>query len=142
MAVSKIITGGNLTAQQIRFAEEYIIDLNARKAAQRAGYGKRMSGRGTPLINHPEIRKLIQRKLDDRSTRTQITADSVLSTISNTVDALVADDPIKNAGMIFKGAELLGKHLKLFTDRLELSGHITLEALVAKSTRDIVEIKE
>jgi phage terminase small subunit len=135
--IDRFIDSKKLTERQIRFCEEYITHLNAREAAVAAGYSPTSAKtRGHNLLRHPLVQELIQKKMHQRSIRTQITADSVLTSIQETIEKLEMDR-LKNAAMIFKGNELLGKHLKLFTDRLEISGKLSLEALVAESTKDI-----
>lgn len=68
-----------LTEKQKRFAEEYIIDLNATQAAIRAGYSeKRASEIGYQQLQKTTVQEAIQKAKDDRSKRTQITADKVL----------------------------------------------------------------
>ena len=86
-----------LTAQNKRFCEEYIIDLNGTQAAIRAGYSERSAGSiAHDLLKKPEIKTYIQRLQLARSLRTQITADRVLSELaavgfSNLSDAVTAD---------------------------------------------------
>ncbi|WP_299083186.1 terminase small subunit [uncultured Paraglaciecola sp.] len=68
-----------LNVRQKRFCEEYIVDLNATQAAIRAGYSKRTAGvQAHDLLKKPEIQAIISTLQDDRSKRTQITADRVL----------------------------------------------------------------
>ena len=138
--LEKYADSGKLTDRQVKFCEEYLLHLNGVEAAIAAGYSPTSAKtRAHHLLRHPLVQDLIQKKMHQRSIRTQITSDSVLTDIQETISQLIAEDPIKNAAMIFKGNELLGKHLKLFTDRIEVSGKLSLEALVAESTREIVE---
>jgi phage terminase small subunit len=114
-----------LTNKQKMFVKEYLIDLNATQAAIRAGY----SADTAKEIGYENLTKLhivteIQEALDQRAERTDIGADYVLKTIKDTTDTLVDGDTEKNAQAIFKGCELLGKHLKLFTDKIETSGEM------------------
>lgn len=68
-----------LTKQQRRFAEEYIIDLNGRKAAIRAGYAERSAQvSASHLMNNVAVSKYIDFLLTERSIRTGIDADMVL----------------------------------------------------------------
>lgn len=68
-----------LTAKMIRFAEEYIIDLNATQAAIRAGYSENTAAEtGYENLRKPQIAEYIQKLMDERSKRTEITADRVL----------------------------------------------------------------
>lgn len=68
-----------LTAKQKRFAEEYIVDLNATQAAIRAGYSEKTARAiGAENLTKPNIAEYIQQLMNERSERTRITADRVL----------------------------------------------------------------
>jgi len=72
-----------LTDKQIRFCEEYLIDLNATKAAERAGYSMASAYQsGYENMTKPEIQSYIQQLKEERSRRTEITADMVLAEIA------------------------------------------------------------
>lgn len=72
-----------LTPKQEAFVREYLIDLNATQAAIRAGYSKRTaSSIGEENLRKPEIREAVQAAKDERSTRTEITADRVLQELA------------------------------------------------------------
>lgn len=69
-----------LTPKQQRFAEEYLVDLNATQAAIRAGYSKRSAGQqGEALLKKHEIQEKIQSGREKISQSTQITAEAVLN---------------------------------------------------------------
>ncbi len=124
-----------LTQKQLRFVAEYLVDLNATQAAIRAGYSsKRADAMGYENLRKPEIAAAIQAGMTERARRTEITQDYVLSTIKATIERCAQAMPVLDrdgaetgeykfdAGAVLKGAELLGKHLKMFTDKTELSG--------------------
>lgn len=68
-----------LNEKQRRFAEEYIVDLNATQAAIRAGYSpKTARSIGWRLLTNVDIQEAIQAGKAKQSKRTQITADRVL----------------------------------------------------------------
>ena len=69
----------SLTPKQQRFVEEYLIDLNATKAAVRAGYSKRTAGQiGEQNLKKLEIAEAISAAMQARSERTEITQDRVI----------------------------------------------------------------
>lgn len=140
----------NLRAKQQAFVQEYLIDLNATQAAIRAGYSKKTAGQiGEENLKKPEIAKAIQEAMNQRAKRTEIDQDYVLGTIQETIDRCRQVEPVFdrkgkqvqvenrdgdmvpaytfNAQGVLKGCELLGKHLKLFTDKVEHSGDLTVE---------------
>lgn len=68
-----------LNDKQSAFCEEYLIDLNATQAAIRAGYSKKTAAQiGEKLLRKVEIQEKIQQLKNERSARTDITADAVI----------------------------------------------------------------
>lgn len=71
-----------LTAKQRRFIEEYLIDLNATRAYKAAGYSVKSDNaaavEGHKLLRNPKIAEEVQKAMEERSERTEITADMVL----------------------------------------------------------------
>lgn len=112
-----------ITPKQQRFVEEYLIDLNATAAAQRAGY--KDPNKGRQLVTKSNVAEAIQKKIQERSERVKITQDDVISDLINIKNRCM-DEPFdpKNA---LKALELLGKHLGMFTDKVktENTGNIT-----------------
>lgn len=69
-----------MTPKQEAFVREYLIDLNATKAAIRAGYSETTAySIGQENLNKPEIAAAISEAQADRAERTQINADYVLN---------------------------------------------------------------
>ena len=76
-----------LTAKQKAFCEEYIVDLNATQAAIRAGYSsKRADAIGYDLLRNTEVKRRIGVVMEERSKRTQINADWVLTELKRQYD--------------------------------------------------------
>lgn len=122
------MTQPRLTSKQARFVEEYLIDLNGAQAAIRAGYApKRADAIAWENLRKPEVAEAIRMALQERSERMQITQDYVIGTIRDTVEALKAGGLAENAQGIFKGSELLGRHLRLFVNRIEHSGRVEID---------------
>lgn len=72
-----------LTEKQKRFCEEYLIDLNATQAAVKAGYSEKtarvVAAQNLSKLN---IQVYLQQLMQERSQRTKITADMVLSELA------------------------------------------------------------
>lgn len=126
----------SLTSKRERFVTEYLIDQNATQAAIRAGYSEKTAGsQGQRLLKNVEVSARIQSKQQKQLKRLELSADYVLRTIKETVERCRQAEPVYDregnetgeyrfdSVGAFKGLELLGKHLKLFTDKLDL--HIT-----------------
>ena len=112
----------NLTANHALFCKEYLIDLNATQAAIRAGYsGKTAKETGYENLTKPHIASRVQCLMGERSKKTGITAEWVLKGIEDLTNRLIASEDPKAA---YKGFELAGKHLKLFTENVEVKGEV------------------
>ena len=68
-----------LTPRQRRFVDEYLIDLNARAAARRAGFSPGSLSYPSRLMRDPEIARAIARAMAARAARTGITRERVLA---------------------------------------------------------------
>lgn len=70
-----------LTAKQKRFADEYLIDLNATAAYHRSGYkakGNAAEVNASRLLSNAKVQVYIQDRMAAREQRTEITQDMVL----------------------------------------------------------------
>ena len=110
-----------LTAKQEKFCLEYMVDLNATQAAIRAGYSEKTAQViGAENLIKPMIANRINEMREEQAKRTQISADFVLGGLKQI--ATEALDLKEYDAASIKALELLGKHLKLFTDKQELTG--------------------
>jgi phage terminase small subunit len=109
-----------LTPQQEQFVTEYLIDLNGRQSAIRAGYKEKGSEKqASQLLRRPHIRKALNEKMGKRESKTGITAEFVINKIAKTIQAAEIDSKHND---VLRGCELLGRHLGMFVERTEISG--------------------
>lgn len=149
-----------LTDKEQRFVQEFLVDLNRTKAAERAGYSDKSARQiGSELMAKPHVQDAVEQALAARSARTQVSADRVIRELAkvgfvNMKDLATWEDgrpALRDSGDIaeedaaaiksfsyssssgetnsesfsfqthdkVRALELLGKHLKLFVDRVE-----------------------
>jgi len=108
-----------LTPKQARFVSEYLVDCNATRAALRAGYAPgRAEQTGCNLCRNGKVANAIARGLAEQAQRTQETADGVISDLKRLQGG--AEGAVQY-GAAIRAAELRGKHLGMFADRVKLS---------------------
>lgn len=72
-------TRRKLTLKQEEFVRQYLIDLNATQSAIRAGYSQRRAMEiGWQLLQKTTVQEAIQKAMDRRAKRTEVTADRVV----------------------------------------------------------------
>lgn len=109
-----------LTPKQLRFVQEYLIDLNATQAAIRAGYSERTAKSiGQENLTKPAIAAEIAKQQAKVAKKAEITAEFVLAGI---VALIKRCEQNQEESTALKGYELLGKHLGMFKERVEHTG--------------------
>jgi phage terminase small subunit len=110
----------DLTAKQKIFVLEYLKDLNGTQAAIRAGYSAKTANViSSEMLTKPYIKAAIEDGMTKRAQKLEISADYVLEGIKRVTGD--AEERGKHSDAL-RGFELMGKHLKLFTDKQELTG--------------------
>ncbi len=123
------MTNISMTPKQQRFVQEYLVDLNATQAAVRAGYARSgASVEGVRLLANAKVAAAVAAAQAERSKRTEVTQDYVLATITETIERCKGVGEHSNPNAVLKGAELLGRHLAMFTDKTE--NRLTFENLI------------
>lgn len=136
-----------LTAKQSRFVEEYLIDLNATKAAERSGYSKKTARQmGSENLSKPYILQEIIAKQRTARQESELSELWVLERLEELAERCLQHKPVLDSrgepvyvetadgeltpAYTFdstgaKGAlELIGKHFAMFTDRVKHTGEI------------------
>ena len=126
-----------------RFADEYLIDLNATQAAIRAGYSQKTARQiGQRLLSNVDIKNYISEQLEQIHNKKIADATEVMTYLtsvmrgessSEIVVVVGCGDGVSEAETVKKSpdekeklraAELLGKTLSMFTDKVNVSGSI------------------
>lgn len=123
-----------LTPKQQRFVEEYLIDLNATAAAKRAGYSEDTARQmGAENLSKPVIQEAIQTAKAQRNKRTRLKQSWVVDRLRENVERSMQIVPVLDregnptgeymyrGSVANKALELLGKHLGMFVDRLNVN---------------------
>lgn len=126
--------------KQISFCEEYAIDKNGTQAAIRAGHSEKTARQiASENLTKPDIAKYIEFLLAKQTKRTEINADYILKGLKTVADRCSKDDTFEHAGAN-RAFELMGKHLGMFTDKVELSGHVDFSGMTDEQLMD--ELKD
>jgi phage terminase small subunit len=113
-----------ITPKRQRFVEEYLVDLNATRAAIRAGYSPRTANReGARLLSNAVIAEAISERQKRREERTEVTQDMVVAGLL--VEAKLTGEGSSHSARVAAWTQL-GKHLGMFKDRVEHSGATTV----------------
>jgi phage terminase small subunit len=81
-----------LTSRQSRFVEEYLIDLNGKQAAVRAGYSaKSAEVQASRLLRNTAVQAALGEAMQARSQRTEVTADRVVAELAKLAFADMRD---------------------------------------------------
>ena len=137
----KVVAAVALTHKQKRFADEYIVSLNATQAAIKAGYSKRTAGTiGSENMQKPEIRAYIDERLEALQSEKIADQEEVLAFLTAVMREEVTEEVLKGTGPgaqtiakvkvgardRIRASELIGKRYGLFTDKVD----VTTEAQV------------
>lgn len=124
-----------LTEKQQRFADEYLIDLNATQAAIRAGYSKKTARQmANENLSKPNIKKYIDESMAEMKKKLVADQEEIMMYLSALVrgehteqtlrgvgeGAQVIDDIDVSAKDRIKAAELLGKRYAMWTDKQQM----------------------
>lgn len=127
-----------MTAKQMRFCDEYLIDLNATQAAIRAGYSKKTAGvTAAENLKKPIIREYIDARMAEKEATLIADQDEVLRYLTAVMRGETQSEivVVEGIGMgtseartmnkapdekeRLKAAELLGKRYGLYTEKVD-----------------------
>lgn len=125
---------GKMTEKQQRFADEYIICLNATKAAVAAGYSDKYAHtNASKLLQNTTIKTYIDERLDQLKSEKVANQREVLEYLTSVMRGKEQEQTLCSIGELgqtlididvgakdrIKAAELLGKYYKTWTDKVE-----------------------
>lgn len=118
-----------LTDKQRIFVDEYLIDLNGTRAAIRAGYSEKSAREiASQNLTKLNIQKAIEKAFNERKARVLVTQDDVVNGLLD--EAKNKDEGASHSARVSAWAHL-GKHLGMFTDKVEVSGGLAIDAISA-----------
>ena len=134
-----------MTAKQMRFCDEYLIDLNATQAAIRAGYSEKYAHTNTPkLLNNTTIKEYIAARMAEKESTLIADQDevlryltavmrgksqsSVLAKGSFGIESVIEKPPDESQRL--RAAELLGKRYGLYKETVEQTVDMELNITV------------
>lgn len=124
-----------LTAKQERFCREYIIDLNATQAAIRAGYSEKTAAeQGVRLLRNVKVKEKIQYLQRKLTKRVEITQENIVNELAS-IGFAEPSKYVRTTDKI-KALELLGKHLGIFTEKMQIEGDIKTDNPYKNLTTD------
>ena len=120
------------------FALEYLVDLNGRKAAIRAGYAPKCAAvTASQLLSYPDVQAVVTEARGRLESKTKVTIERIIKELATLGFSNLAgkDNEQKALPSKVRALELLGKHLGMFPTkidgdlRLKVQGKLSIEAL-------------
>lgn len=109
-----------LNPKQKRFVDEYLVDLNAKQAAIRAGYSpKTAESQGSRLLSHAKVSEAIQHGQAQIANKYEVTQEYVIEKLIENLDGSLREG---QRGPANGALTLLGKHIGMFVDRTRVEG--------------------
>ena len=107
-----------MTPKQERFIAEYLVDLNATKAATRAGYSERRASEiGYQLLQKTTVAAAIDLARARAAKKCEVTREWIIEQLRvNAIQCLTPGETF-NPAAANKALELLGKEHRMFIDR-------------------------
>ena len=119
------------------FVQEYLVDLNATQAAIRAGYAEgSASSTASRLMRDPRVSGAVDEALAERTNRIHLRQATV---VAGLLAEASRDDPRSQHSARVKSWELLGRHLGMFTERIEVGGSLSIKTLMERLDGQIIE---
>jgi hypothetical protein len=126
-----------LTPKQIRFVEEYLVDLNAKQAAIRAGYSAHSAeSQSCKLLALAKVSQEIKVRQDALSQSFQVTREDLVK------DLVYIKDKQKDAfpPSAIAAIKEIGKFLGLYEpDKIEVSGSLNFDLKIPGAEPDETE---
>ena len=129
-----------LTPKQELFVMEYVVDLNGKQAAIRAGYSPRTAEvQASRLLSHVRVQTTVQQAQESLVERVELSQEWVIDRLREIVERSMASVPVVdtkgketgvysfNGGVANRALELLGKHIGMFVDRKVVSINHTIK---------------
>lgn len=124
-----------LSAKQLQFCQEYVIDLNATQAAIRSGYSEKTAASiGAENLRKPQIKTEISHLQEQKAKRTQITADRVIVELAKVGFSNIQD--YVNGGNIFIDAKELDSDKAAAIESIQVT-----ETVWSEGTKTAVKFK-
>ncbi len=129
-----------LSHKQAAFVDAYLLNSNATQAAKLAGYSERSAGEtGTELLHKPHVLAVINAKRCEITNESKVTVAWVLAMLVESATVCLKTMKIRDKDGIstgdvklvdsaggHKALELLGKHLGMFVERVEVDATINV----------------
>lgn len=124
------------------FCQEYIIDYNGTKAAVRAGYEEKSARKqASRLLTNADILARVRELQQEQVKRLAVSQDYVVMQLIDTYNCCREPSPVREYDMgsgewvetgmyqfdskgALKALELLGKHLGMYNDKLQVSAQV------------------
>lgn len=122
-------------AKHERFCQEYIIDLNGAKAAERAKFSKKTArSKASQLLTKINIQDRIAELMEERAKETKTTQEQVVEELK-----ILAHSDFRDYGTIVKELGIDRLKLKTF-DEIEGNATRAIQSITEKITKDGVQL--
>ncbi len=129
-----------LTPKQELFVMEYVVELNGKQAAIRAGDSARTAEvQASRLLSHVKVQAAVQQAQESLVERVELCQEWVVDRLGEIVERSMASVPVMDAKgketgvysfqetVANRALELLGKHIGMFVDRKEFTFNHTIK---------------
>jgi phage terminase small subunit len=133
--VAKTAKKDTLNPKQERFGQEYLVDHNGKQAAIRVGYSEKTAEvQASRMLTYAKVKDRVAELELAAQKRTDVTVDFVINGFVQNYNRAMQAEPVldhegnrtgefKYQGQVAnKALEMLGRYLKMFVDRHELTG--------------------